>query len=141
MRTIFKSLKNVFHYIQVFLLCHFFFIYFFYFLIFTVINFTNFNFWIIKILVLSPKQSKRMSFSPKSFSWLLLPPQSGRSKMIFPLQKRARLQGFSLLAGCRESPPTSQKFAHSPPPNSYSLPTLGKSLISGVLSQFFCQDS
>ena len=56
------SLHSSFHFIS------FFFYVLFCFFIFTVINFTNFIFWIIKILVLTPKQSKRISFPPEFFS-------------------------------------------------------------------------
>ena len=115
------------------------FTYFFLIIIFTVINFTNFNFWIIKILVLPPKQSKTMSFPPEFFSDCCPLLSQGGPKSFYPLQKRARSPGFSLLGGLGETSPPAKNLlilplpppphlekplpSRLPPPNFYSLPT------------------
>ena len=150
MLSIFKSLKNMFFTTFKFsFYVIFFFLFTFFVFIFTVINVTNFNVWIIKILVLSPKQSKRMFFRQNLFSdccsllnqggpkWFF-PCRKGRGYKVFPYWQNAgsphpQVKNLLTLPHLESRPP--------PPPNSYSLPTFGKSLISGVLSQFFCHDS
>ena len=65
----------------------FFFLFTFFVFIFTVINVTNFNVWIIKILVLSPKQSKRMFFRQNLFSDCCSLLNQGGPKWFFPCRK------------------------------------------------------